>query len=236
MQSVLPELCFDFEIIHLLLTCFQTKEAASSLCSGLRWPCPGSSRCRAWHGPSLRHTHPEGLVHGGISSHSQRNQMKTTSRQKQNVVKEEQNFCEYSAKQQQFCTGLTLRVSCIKLIVKMATTKYCSKGWGQGRRVPLLLIYFALLLQGKFKREVKGGRCSMGAFPKQKGLLDRKRVSRHFDRKWLNVSFLVNFCELLGISAHKRALSWQLRREGRSQRGQKRKKKENISLWTQNLQ
>lgn len=58
-----------------------------------------------------------------------------------------------------------LRVSCIKLIVKMTTTKYCSKGWGQGRRVPLLLIYFALLLQGKFKREVKGGRCSMGAFP-----------------------------------------------------------------------
>lgn len=57
-----------------------------------------------------------------------------------------------------------------------------------------------------------------------------RRVSRRSDRKWLNVSFLVSFCELLGISMHKGALSWQLRRRGRSQRGQKRKAKGNISL------
>lgn len=43
-----------------------------------------------------------------------------------------------------------------------------------GEGVPLLLIYFALFLQDKFKREVKGGRCSTGTFPKQKDLLDRK--------------------------------------------------------------
>lgn len=196
-----------------------------SLCSGHRWLCPGSSGAECDTVPPSN-THPEGFVHREISPHSQINQIKTTPRQKQNAMKEEQNFCDYNAKQQQFLHQSGI---CTKLIVKMATRKYCIKGWGQGRRVPLLLIYFALLLQGKFKREVKGGRCSMGAFPKQKGLLDRKRVSRHFDRKWLNVSFLVNFCELLGISTHKGALSWQLRSEGRSQRGQKRKKKENIS-------
>lgn len=69
-----------------------------------------------------------------------------------------------------------------------------------------------------------------GGLSKARGSFGQKGLSRHFDRKWLNVSFLVNFCELLGISAHKGALSWQLRREGRSQRGQKRKAKGNISL------
>lgn len=57
--------------------------------------------------------------------------------------------------------------------------KYCSKDLGHGRGVPLLLIYFALL-QGKFKRDVEGGRCSVGAFPKQKGLLDRKESVKAF--------------------------------------------------------
>lgn len=67
-------------------------------------------------------------------------------------------------------------------MVKIATTttKYGSKGSGQGRGVPLLLIYFALFLQDKFKREVKGGRCSTGTFPKQKGLLDRKESVKAF--------------------------------------------------------
>lgn len=41
-------------------------------------------------------------------------------------------------------------------------------------------MYFALLSQGKFKREAKGGRWSMGAFPKQKGLLDRKEGVKAF--------------------------------------------------------
>lgn len=98
---------------------------------------------------------------------------------KPNKNNTEANSVNITLSSRSFAPVWTLGMSCIKLIVKMATTKYCSKGWGQGRRVPFLLIYFALLLQGKFKREVKGGRCSMGAFPKQKGLLDRKRVSRH---------------------------------------------------------
>ena len=40
-------------------------------------------------------------------------------------------------------------------------------------------------MQGKFKREVKGRRCSMGAFPKQNGLLDRKESVKAF---WQKVS------------------------------------------------
>lgn len=97
----LPELWFDFEITHLLLACFQTREAALGLCSSRPWPCPRSSGAECDTVPPSN-THPEGFVHRGISPHSQRNQIKTTPRQKQNAMKEEQNFCEYNTKQQQF--------------------------------------------------------------------------------------------------------------------------------------
>lgn len=143
----LPELWFDFEIIHLLLACFQAKGAALSLCSSLDWPCPRSSGAESDMVP-LSNTHPEGFVHGGISSHSQRNQRKTTPRQKQNAMKEAQNCCEHNTKQQQFCTSLDFASVLHKINSEDDNNKILQQGLGAGEKGASFTYLFCIVVAG----------------------------------------------------------------------------------------
>lgn len=84
-------------------------------------------------------------------------------------------FCEYNAKWQHFALAWILKVSCIKLTANIAPKpKNNPQQKGQGRGVPLLLIYIALLLHGKFKREVKEGEVFNGGLSKAKGSFGQK--------------------------------------------------------------
>lgn len=110
----------------------------------LFWPVlavPRSSPCRVWH------THPQGLVHGDISSHSQRNQVKITPRQKQNVMKEEQNFCEYHTKQHQFCTTLDF-VSVLHKINSEYGNKILQRRLGAGEKGASFTYLFCIVVAG----------------------------------------------------------------------------------------
>lgn len=127
----------------------------------LFWPVlavPRSSRCRVWH------THPQGLVHGDISSHSQRNQVKTTPRQKQNVMKEEQNFCEYHTKQHQFCTTLDF-VSVLHKINSEYSNKILQRrlgGRGEGCLFYLFILHCCCRVSSRGRW--KGGGVQWGLF------------------------------------------------------------------------
>lgn len=174
--------CFDFEIICVLFVLKANEQPfTSALNSSAPGACSalGSTCCSVltpvWVTRSLLVTHPFPESHAwwdpfpqpGKPSHGKKQHRgKSEKWWQRNMSSVKIMLVAVS------CTCLEFKVSSIKLIAEVASKKYHSKDWGLGRAGASYL--FCIVLQDKFKREVRGGRCSMGALPTQNAPWDRK--------------------------------------------------------------